>query len=257
LLETPFVAGGPELYVLLKEFRILSLMYGSWLEIADMFQLHYNSSIQLVRGRKALNVRRSALAGVSVLCVAVAASSLAGEPSQKPTQGSPTTDWDKDRETEWDSILAGAGKPIDGRYASATVEENPARAGSPIDMILRTKNVGDHVIRFNIDRGSVPLVLVRDAKGKPVRRTAEGMQEFGPDRLFYHSSGSYYNAELAPGKTEERVIRLTDLYVLDAPGVYTVLAEGPVRGVAKPVTLRIVERNSGVDKNSPATPTKR
>src|SRR5271157_291658 len=81
------------------------------------------------------------------------------------------------RHKQWDGLIKDAGKVKGGLLLVARVSPEQATVAEKFRLSFYIKDVTELPSRISRDRygGTVQLVLVRDAHGKPVRLTAEGL----------------------------------------------------------------------------------
>ena len=139
----------------------------------------------------------------------------------------------------WQQFSRFAGKPFEGMALSARSTTTEAAAGEPIRLDVSLNNVGDTrklVKTWHGDSGFD--ILVRDAADKPVPLTEKG-------KAFFESRTILDVRYLRPGEAMGGSLRLDELFAIQAPGEYTILASLPVLGdadavyTAAPIKLRI------------------
>jgi hypothetical protein len=113
-----------------------------------------------------------------------------------------------------------------------SVAHDTVKAGSPIVVKIRFKNVSDHdLVRMIRPEGAAHGELlgfppiVRDAQGKEPPLTKQGRLIFGretPEDMASYLGISVGGTAMHPGEVITPEIRLSELYDMSVPGKYTV-----------------------------------
>ncbi|MFZ0479528.1 MAG: hypothetical protein WAL71_10290 [Terriglobales bacterium] len=113
-----------------------------------------------------------------------------------------------------------------------SVEHDTVKAGSPIVVKIRFKNISDHdLVRMRRPEGDAHGELlgfppiVRDAQGNEPPLTRKGRLIFGrqtPEDKAIYVGVSVGATAMHPGEVITPEIRLSELYDMSAPGKYTV-----------------------------------
>jgi hypothetical protein len=147
----------------------------------------------------------------------------------------------QDFEQRWKELKRWAGEEYEHLYFDAWIVPEATQAGRPIELKFSMVHIGnyrdDHPVLLKKWKGNSGLeVLIRGPSGKPVPLTEKGKSFF--------SKGTQLDARSLPrGDAIDGVLRLDDLFELQAPGKYTILVSLPVVGevdatyTARPITI--------------------
>jgi hypothetical protein len=178
------------------------------------------------------------------LLFVLAASAALGQTDFEPPGGAGVDmSSGRDRETQWEPLMKRAGTPHRARVLVARPLRNQFEAGQPIDFILSMQNVSNMEAFGETVNGDVPLVLIRDESGHPVRRTEEGNRRYGRGWSVIYIAGSELIWSLQPGQAQGKSFSVSRYYVINKPGRYTALfAEAASGGgcVSRPLTFLVV-----------------
>ncbi len=138
--------------------------------------------------------------------------------SEVPRQSASSADGD------WSVLSRFAGKPFDGLVLEASLNSASSAASSPAQLTLTLRNQSKRptlVVKW--DSNSDYVVLVRDPAGSAVRLTERGKVFFGKGRILKV-------CEMRSGEVTQAILPLSELFGMNSPGDYTVLASLPVIG---------------------------
>ncbi len=144
------------------------------------------------------------------------------------------------------------GRRAEGRSGSeARLSNKSAVAAEPVGITLSVRNVSQSAVLF-VDRPVAPEAWVRDATGTPARLSRKGVDLFGEPTSNAGLIGNVFSENVRPGFAVGYDFPLTEYFVLERPGTYTVLVtkqvefpRGAVWLVAKPL---VVERRPRVPR---------
>ncbi len=144
-----------------------------------------------------------------------------------PRKSPPTFD------EQWEAASRFAGKPFEGLLLQAS-------AGGPRELKVDLCNRSDKGLIVQKWKGDSDYeILVRDSAGKPVPLTEKGRKSFQSGELLDIIPW------LKPGAAVHASLPLAELFAMQSPGEYTILASLPIMGTidavltAAPVKIRI------------------
>jgi hypothetical protein len=128
------------------------------------------------------------------------------------------------RQKLWESLIANAGQPQEGLILEARLLGKSAGVSESVSMILSVKNVSTATLFFLYQRGEIPDICVHDANGVPAKLRKERMGYHQvPGFPIFSTQGPGY-LTIGPGAALGAVLPLSDYFIFDKPGNFTVLA---------------------------------
>ena len=186
--------------------------------------------------------------GICALALLASRSTARCEPPQTDVDEK----YQKERENLLKPLSREAGKSIEGLVFEARLAEGPAVAGKDINLTLSIRNVGRTTLQFRDEEIIAEEAWVHDENGRPAKLGREGIRLYGQRWSNEGAMGHMFILRLHPGCAAGFCFRLSDNFVLDRAGKYTVLVKKlfgfmgnrQIWFIAKPVVVNVGEGSS-------------